>query len=130
MYARSFFVAFLIILFFWPGQLLGKSVLPNEFGELVPLYPNAQPVDTRYTRDSVSVQFATNENYKRIVDFYANALEEAGWRVLPATSREKFKAEKITSGIGEINLTITKTPANQDNSAGFTIDLNYPGGRE
>ena len=130
MYARSFFVALLMITFFCPEPLPGKSELPYEFGELVPLYPNAQPVDTRYTRDSVSVQFATNESYKRIIDFYAKVLEEAGWRILPATSRGKFKAEKITSGMDEIHLTITEASADQGNTAGFTIDLNYPGGRE
>ena len=80
---RSLFVVILLINFFGPGPVLGKSELPYEFGKLVPLYPSAQSIDVRYTRDSVTVQFATNDSYERVFDFYTKALKEAGWLILP-----------------------------------------------
>ena len=130
MHARSFFVVILMIILFSPGPLPGKNELPHELGEEVPLYPSAQPVETRYTRDSVTVQFATNDSYKQVFDFYAEALSDAGWRILPATSRGIIKAEKSESGKDDIDLTITEASAMQGHSSGFMIDLNYPGGRE
>jgi hypothetical protein len=130
MHARSFVVIMILVIFSVPRPLLAKDELPHEFGELVPLYPSAQPVETRYTRDSVTVQFIADDSYERVVGFYAEALEEAGWRILPATSRGVINAEKSASGKDDIELTITEASAMQGHSAGFTIDLHYPGGRE
>ena len=96
MHVRSFFVALMLIVFLYPGSAPGKNELPGEFGEVVPLFPEAQPVATRYTRDSVSVQFVTDDSYERVFDFYAKLLEDAGWHILPATSSGKLKAEKIS----------------------------------
>lgn len=130
MHARSFFAAIVLIIFLSPGALLGKSELPHEFGELVPLYPSAQAVETRYTRDSVTVQFSTTDSYDRVLGFYAQALEEAGWLILPVKSPEEINAEKSASGRNEINLTLTEASAMQGHPSGFIIDLHYPGGRE
>ena len=130
MQARPFYVFVLLIIFLCPGPLLGQSELPHEFGEQVPLYPSAQPVDTRYTRDSVTVKFSTNDSYDRVFTFYRQALEEAGWQILPAKSLGVINAEKLESGHEDIHLTLTETSAMQGDHAGFIIDLNYPGGRE
>jgi hypothetical protein len=127
---RSFFVVILLIFFFSPVPVLGKSELPHEFGERVPLYPSAQAVETRYTRDSVRVRFATGDSFERVSGFYENALEEAGWLILPATSIGVIKAEKIESGKDDIELSIKEASAMSGHPSGFIIDLYYPGGRE
>ena len=126
---RSFFVI-LLITFFCPGLLLGESELPHEFGDSVPLYPSAQAVETRYTRDSVTVEFATNDSYERVSGFYAKALEKAGWRILPVKSIGVIKAEKLVPPKDDIELTITDASAIPGHQSGFIIDLQYPGGRE
>ena len=130
MHARSFFAVILLILFFCPGPVLGKSELPHEFEDLVPLYPSAQPVETRYTRDSVSVKFTSDDSYERVSGFYAKALEEAGWLILPATSMGEIKAEKVDSSKNDIELSIKEASAMSGHPSGFIIDLYYPGGRE
>lgn len=130
MHARSFFVLILLIISFGPWPVQAKDGLPHEFGELVPLYPSAQPVETRYTRDSVTVQFATDDSHERVLGFYTEALGAAGWHILPAKSPGVFKAEKSESGKDDIYLTLTNASATQGHHAGFIIDLNYRGGRE
>lgn len=130
MHVRSLFVVILLINFFGPGPVVGKSELPHEFGGLVPLYPSAQSIDTRYTRDSVTVKFSTTDSYERVFGFYAKALKEAGWLILPAKSLRIIKAEKLESGKDDINLTLTDASARQGHRSGFIIDLHYPGGRE
>ena len=128
--ARSLFTMMFLILCFCPGLLPAKSELPHEFGERVPLYPSAQPVETRYTRDSVSVRFATDDSYAQVSGFYAKALEEAGWLSRPATSRGEIKAEKVDAQENDIEFSIKEVSAREGHAAGFIIDLYYPGGRE
>ena len=130
MHIRSLFVVILLISFFGPGLVLGKSELPHEFGELVPVYPSAQSIEIRYTRDSVTVQFATNDSYERVFGFYTKALKEAGWLILPDESLKIIKAEKLKSGKDDVNLTLTDASARQGHRSGFIIELHYRGGRE
>lgn len=130
MHIRSLLVVILLIYFLGPGPVPGKSELPHEFGELVPLYPSAQSIEIRYTRDSVTVQFATNDNYERVFGFYTKALKEAGWLILPGKSPREIKAEKLESGKDDITLTLTDASERQGHRSGFIIDLRYSGGRE
>ncbi len=128
--ARSFFTIMLLISFFCPGPLSAKSELPHEVGEQVPLYPSAQAIETRYTRDSVSVRFATDDSYERVCGFYAKALEEAGWLILPATTVGVIKAEKVDPSKNGIELSIEEVPSKEGHPSSFIIDLYFPGGRE
>ncbi len=120
----------LLISFFCPGPLSAKSELPHEVGEQVPLYPSAQAIETRYTRDSVSVRFATDDSYERVCGFYAKALEEAGWLILPATTVGVIKAEKVDPSKNGIELSIEEVPSKEGHPSSFIIDLYFPGGRE
>jgi hypothetical protein len=95
MHARSNFVVILLIIFFCPGPVLAKSELPNDFAEQVPLYPSAQPVDTRYTRDSVTVTFSTDDGYEQVSGFYSKALEETGWLILPVTTVGVIEGRRV-----------------------------------
>ena len=128
--ARSVFTIMLLISFFCPGPLSAKSELPDEFGERVPLYPSAQAIETRYTRDSVWVRFATDDSYEQVSGFYAKVLEEAGWLLLPATAVGEIKAEKVDPGNNGIELSIKEVSAKEGHASSFIIDLYYPGGRE
>lgn len=128
--ARSFFTIMLLIIFCCPGPLLANSELPNDFAEQVPLYPSAQAVETRYTRDSVSVRFATDDSYELVSGFYAKALEDAGWLILPVTAVGVIKAEKGDAGKNDIELSIKEATSEEAHPSSFIIDLYYPGGRE
>lgn len=128
--ARSFLTIMLLIIFCCPDPLLAKNELPHEFGKQVPLYPSAQPVESRYTRDSVSVRFSTDDSYEQVSGFYENALEEAGWLILPVTTGGVIKAEKVDRGKDDIELSIKAVSAKEGHASGFIIDLYYPGGRE
>lgn len=128
--ARIFFTVMLLIGFFCPGALPGKSVLPNEFEKLVPLYPSAQAVETRYTRESMSVKFATDDSYERVSRFYIKALEEAGWLILPVVTAGVINAKKSGQGKGGNSLSIKEAPSMAGHPSNFIIDLYFPGGRE
>ena len=127
---RPFFTIMLLIIFLCPGPLAAQSELPHEFVKRVPLYPSAQAIETRYTRESVSVRFATDESFERVSSFYTKTLEEAGWLILPAATVGSIKAEKGDPGKNGIELSITEISVNEGHSSGFIIDLYYPGGRE
>lgn len=127
---RSFFTIILLISFFCPGSLSAKSALPHEFGKQVPLYPSAQAVETQYTRDSVSVRFSTDDTYEGVSGFYAKALEDAGWQILPDTAVGVIKAEKVAPGKNGIELTLKEVSSNESHPSSFIIDLYFPGGRE
>ena len=129
MQSRSFVVVILLIILLCPVPAPGKSELPHEFGEQVPLYPSAQAVETRYTRDSVTAHFTTDDSYDRVFDFYAEALDAAGWLIIPTKSPGRLTAEKSEPGKEDIELTLTEASV-QGRPSGFTIDLHYPGGRE
>jgi len=128
--ARSFITILLLTIFCCPGPLLAKSELPNDFAEQVPLYPSAQPVDTRYTRDSVTVTFSSDDSYAQVSGFYVKALEEAGWRILPVTAVGVIEAEKGGAGKNNIELSIKEVAPEAGHPSRFSIDLYYPGGRE
>jgi hypothetical protein len=128
--ARSFFAIMLLIIFCCPGPLLSKIELPNDFEEQVPLYPSAQAVETRYTRDSVSVRFASDHNFERVSVFYTKALEETGWLILPVTTVGVIEAEKGDAGKNDIELSIKEVASEEGHPLSFIIDLYYPGGRE
>jgi len=128
--AQSFFTIMLLISFFCPGPLLAKSELPHEFGKRVPLYPPAQAVETRYTRDSVSVRFATDDSYELVSVFYEKALKEAGWLILPVTTFGVIKAEKVDPDKTDIELSIKEVSSKEGYPSSFIIELYYPGGRE
>ncbi len=127
---RSFFTMLLLFSFLCPGPLLATNVLPNEFGERVPLYPSARSVETQYTRDSISVKFATDDSYERVSGFYAKTLEEAGWLILPGTTVGVIKAEKKEPGKNSIELSIREVSSMEGHPSAFMIDLYFPGGRE
>jgi hypothetical protein len=130
MHARSNIVVILLIIFFCPGPVLAKSELPNDFAEQVPLYPSAQPVDTRYTRDSVTVTFSTDDGYEQVSGFYSKALEETGWLILPVTTVGVIEGEKGDPGKNDIELSIKEVAAEEGYPSRFSINLYYPGGRE
>lgn len=114
----------LIVLAFMPigpWQARGADELPHEFGELVPLYAAAEPVDTRYTREGVTVRFVVADPFGRVAAFYERALRGAGWRVVPSDAHEGLAATRE-----DIHLVLTRN----GDRRGFTIDLRYPGGRE
>ena len=114
----------LIVLAFMPigpRAAMGTEQLPHEFGELVPLYAAAEPVDTRYSRDSVTVSFDVADPFARVVTFYERALRSAGWRVVSSDAHDGLVATRE-----DVNLVLTENSGRR----GFTIDLRYPGGRE
>lgn len=127
---RFFFTIMLLIGFFCPGPLSAESVLPSEFGELVPIYPSAQAVETRYTRESMSVRFTTDDSYEQVSGFYVKTLEEAGWRILPVATVGIIKAEKVYQGKGGNKLSVKEVSSRKGYPSSFIIDLYYPGGRE
>jgi hypothetical protein len=127
---RSIFTIMLLTSLFCPGPLSAKNALPHEFGDQVPLYPSAQAVETRYTRDSVWVRFATDDSYEQVSGFYAKTLEEAGWLILPATTVGVIKAEKVGPGKNGIELSLKEFTHKEGHPSSFIIDLYYPGGRE
>ena len=130
MHTRSVFTILLLIVSFGIRPGMAGDQLPHEFGERVPLYPSAQLVETRYTRDSASVRFAIDGGYEHVLIFYREALEKAGWRILPAATPGTINAENGGSGTDEVQLAISESTAAQGHFKGFTIDLRYPGGRE
>lgn len=130
MLKRIFITIILLIGFFCPDPLLASSVLPNEFGELVPLYPSMQAVETRYTRESVSVRFSTDDSYEKVADFYTKALEKDGWRIFQVEEFGVVKAEKVDQGKDGITFSIKKVFQKADHPSNFIINLYYPGGRE
>jgi hypothetical protein len=104
-----------------PGQAMGGVELPHEFEALVPVHAAAEPADTRYTRDGVTVSFAVADPFARVVTFYGRALPKAGWRVVSSDATEGLAATRE-----DIHLVLTENAGR----GGFTIDLRYPGGRE
>ena len=111
----------LIVMTFTPGGVSANTDLPPEFGTLVPVFKSAQPVDTRYTRNSVTVSFTTRQTFNHVVNYYRQTLTDSGWRIVPSTNGQKLIAAKK-----RINLTLSEKTDIQ----GFKIVLHYPGGRE
>lgn len=130
MLERFFFTILLLIGFFSPDPLSAKSVLPNEFGELVPLYSSMQVVETRYTRESILVQFSSDDSYDKVYDYYLEALKNEDWRILQVEEVGVIKAEKVAQGKNNITLSIKKVFSKVGQPSSFIIDLYYPGGRE
>lgn len=114
-------ICVLIVITFSPGTVSANTDLPPEFGTLVPVFKSAQPVDTRYTRDSVTVSFTTKHTFNHVVNYYHQTLTDSGWRIMPSTNGQKLIA--VNKGI---NLTLSEMTDTQ----GFKIFLHYPGGRE
>lgn len=111
----------LIALAFNAGTAVCGTDLPHEFDSLVPAYDSARPVDTRYTRERVTVRFTTPDGFDRVAAFYEQTLKSAGWKVSLSDAGKKLIA------VGErVHLTLTEAADSQ----GFVIDLYYPGGRE
>lgn len=98
-----------------------ESPLPREFDSLVPVFKPSRPVDTRYTRQSVSVRFTSPEAYEQVLGFYTKALKKSGWKIAISDSGEKFVATK-----GRVILNLME----KDDIGGFAIILRYPKGRE
>ncbi len=114
-------ICVLIVMVFSPGAISANTGLPPEFGTMVPVFKSARPVDTRYTRDSVTVSFTTKKTFDHVVNYYHQTLTDAGWRIAPSTNGQKLIAAKKG-----VNLTLSE----ETDIQGFKILLHYPGGRE
>ncbi|WDP92260.1 MAG: hypothetical protein HUN04_22065 [Desulfobacter sp.] len=117
---KSIYPAIIIAVLLAP-PLWSAAELPPEFGSKIPVYDTAEPVDTRYTREGVTVQFSTKENFNAVRGFYAEHLQVTGWRVL-----ERSAGKPLIAVNKKCRLTLKETPE----SPGFIIDLAYPEGRE
>ena len=126
---KHLIVLSLLLITFLPLKVQGKTDLPHEFGDLVPLYPGAQVMETRYTRDSVTVVFASADGYGQVADYYSQTLQEKGWRIHPAT-KTHAGTEQLQSTKGNVHLILSDRPETRDSIPGFVIQLKYPGGRE
>jgi hypothetical protein len=113
-----------------PLPTLAGSDLPHEFGELVPLYAGAQPVGTRYTRDSVTVRFSCADSYGKVRDFYARALAAAGWQMLPPSTAGAPESGRLRYFRDDMHFSLTDASAIPGGDADFIIEIVHGGGRE
>ena len=111
----------LIVIVINSEKAWSNTSLPYEFNSQVPVYTSSQPVETRYTRDSVTVSFATQDAFDRVMLFYTQELNNSGWEVSSSNTGKSLIATN-----NEIELTLTE----KNDFNGFTIVLFYRGGRE
>ena len=112
-----------------PLTAKGKTGLPREFDNMVPLYPGAQVMDVRYSRNSVTVTFTSTDSLEMVFEFYSPTLQERGWRHhVAANTNADGKQLQYTKG--NVHLILSARPGRPDTASGFVIHLEYPGGRE
>ena len=108
----------------------GGEKLPHEFGDMVPLYPSAEVVDVRHTRNSVAVTFSAAVDPTQIIDYYYQELDQSGWRLIESSVQASVSPKGLQSVRDKIHLTLTCRDKKAAELTEFSITLDYPRGRE